>query len=217
MLQFVNLNFFRQLSVNLEFRRNKLFVSLHDVWKTQEWSEGTRVKLFGSWPVDVHAVSVTVVYYVSARVHWVKGATDQSTHIWTMLLLGTVFVTFLFRTSFIWEVPRALRDCTRSCEFRRNSSSFNQARRIRLSEQLNSWARFLLTLPSMFLETCVICSSLIVETFVLRDKLFLGCFFWLSLDCRYFPFVSKSNHLNAGFKTEFTLLAYLPGEKEPTS
>ena len=117
-----------------------------------------------------------------------------------------------FRTSFFWEVPRALRDCTRSFEFRRNSSSFNQARRIRLSEQLNSWARFLLTLPSMFLETCVICSSLIVETFVLRDKLFLGCFFWLSLDCRYFPFVSKSNHLNASFKTEFTLLAYLPGE-----
>ena len=46
---------------------------------------------------------------------------------------------------------------------------------------LNPWDSFLLTLPSISSETCVIYSSLILGTGVFRDWPFLGCFSHVSL------------------------------------
>ena len=46
---------------------------------------------------------------------------------------------------------------------------------------LNSWHSFLLTLPSIFSETCVVYSSLILGTDVFRDWPFLGFSFRVSL------------------------------------
>ena len=45
---------------------------------------------------------------------------------------------------------------------------------MRDSVRLNSWDSFLLTLPSISSETCVIYSSLILGTDVFRDWPFLG-------------------------------------------
>ena len=46
---------------------------------------------------------------------------------------------------------------------------------MRDSVLLNSWDSFLVTLPSVSWETCVIYSSLILRTDVFRDWPFLGC------------------------------------------
>ena len=52
---------------------------------------------------------------------------------------------------------------------------------MRDSVLLNSWDSFLVTLPSTSSETCVIYSSLILGTDVLRDWPFLGCSSCVSL------------------------------------
>ena len=52
---------------------------------------------------------------------------------------------------------------------------FRQSTIMRDSVLLNSWNSFLLTLPSIYWETCVICSSLILGTDVIRDWPFPGC------------------------------------------
>ena len=52
---------------------------------------------------------------------------------------------------------------------------------MRDSVLLNSWDSFLLTLPSISSETCVVYSSLILGTDVFRDWPFLGCSSCVSL------------------------------------
>ena len=52
---------------------------------------------------------------------------------------------------------------------------------MRDSVLLNSWVSFLVTLPSISLETCVIYCSLVLGTDVFRDSPFLGCSSCLSL------------------------------------
>ena len=52
---------------------------------------------------------------------------------------------------------------------------------MRDSVQLSSWDSFLLTLPSISSETCLIYSSLILGTDVFRDWTFLGCSSCVSL------------------------------------
>ena len=80
------------------------------------------------------------------------------------------FSTFVFR-----NVPATVRDCVRICGFKRNSSNLDRAHKMRDSVLLNSWDSFLVTLPSICSETCVIYSSLILGTDVFRDWPFLRC------------------------------------------
>ena len=79
------------------------------------------------------------------------------------------------------DVPGTATEEVRTCGFRRNSSSFDRAPKIRDSVLLNSFESFLVTLPSISSETCVIYSSLILGTDVFRDWLFLGCSSCVSL------------------------------------
>ena len=60
------------------------------------------------------------------------------------------------------------------CWFERNSSKLDRASDMRDSIRLNSWDSFLVILPSISSETCVIYSSLILGTDVFRDWPFLG-------------------------------------------
>ena len=58
--------------------------------------------------------------------------------------------------------------------FRRNSSKLDRVHKMRDSVLLYSWDSFLVTLPSISSESCVIYSSLILGTDVFRDWPFLG-------------------------------------------
>ena len=86
------------------------------------------------------------------------------------------FSTFVFR-----NVPGTVSECVRIYWFKRNSSNLDRAPKMRDSVLLNSWDSFLLTLPSISSETCVIFSSLIQGTDVFRDWPFLGCSSCVSL------------------------------------
>ena len=86
------------------------------------------------------------------------------------------FSTFVFR-----NVPGTVPECVRICGFKRSSSNLDRAPKKRDSALLNSWDSFLVTLPSIFSETCVIYSSLIQGTDVFRDWPFLGCSSCVSL------------------------------------
>ena len=79
------------------------------------------------------------------------------------------FSTFVFR-----NVPGTVSECVVICGFKRNSSNLDRAPKMRDFVLLNSWDSFLVTLPSISSETCVIYSSLILGTDVFRDWPFLG-------------------------------------------
>ena len=79
------------------------------------------------------------------------------------------FSTFVFR-----NVPGTVPECVVICWFKRNSSNLDRAPKMRDSVRLNSWDSFLVTLPLICSETCVIYSSLILGTDVFRDWPFLG-------------------------------------------
>ena len=86
------------------------------------------------------------------------------------------FSTFVFR-----NVPGTVPECVRICGFKRISSNLDRAPKMRDSVPRNSWDSFLLILPSISSETCVIYSSLILGTDVFRDWPFLGCSSCVSL------------------------------------
>ena len=86
------------------------------------------------------------------------------------------FSTFVFR-----NVPGTVPECVRICGFKRNSSNLDRAPKMRDSVLLNSWDNFLVTLPLISSETCVIYSSLILGTDVFRDWPFLECSSCVSL------------------------------------
>ena len=86
------------------------------------------------------------------------------------------FSTFVFR-----NVPGTVWKSVCICWFERNSSNLVRAPKMRDSVLLNSWDSFLLILPSISSETCVIYSSLILGTDVFRDWPFLGFFSCVSL------------------------------------
>ena len=91
---------------------------------------------------------------------------------WGSLWESSSFVpwlsTFVFR-----NVSGTVLECVRICWFRRNSSNLDRAPKMRDSVLLNSWDSFLVTLPSISSESCVIYSSLILGTDVFRDWPFL--------------------------------------------
>ena len=86
------------------------------------------------------------------------------------------FSTFVFR-----NVPGTVPECVVICWFKRNSSNLDRAPKMRDSVRLNSWDSFLLTLPSVSSETCLIYSSLILGMDVFRDWPFLGWSFCVYL------------------------------------
>ena len=92
---------------------------------------------------------------------------------WGSLWESSSFVPW-FPTFVIRNVPGTVSECALICWFRRNSSNLDRAPKMRDSVWLNSWDSFLLTLPSISSESCVIYSSLILGTDVFRDWPFLG-------------------------------------------
>ena len=86
------------------------------------------------------------------------------------------FSTFMFR-----NVPGTVPEWVRICGFKKNSSNLYRAPKMRDYVLRNSWDWFLVTLPLISSETCVIYSSLILGTDVFRDWPFLGCFSCVSL------------------------------------
>ena len=90
--------------------------------------------------------------------------------------LVSSFPTFVFR-----NVPGTVPECVRICGFSRQSSNLGRAPKMRDTVLLNSWVSFLVTLPSISSETCVIYSSLIPGTNVFCDWPFLGCSSCVSL------------------------------------
>ena len=96
--------------------------------------------------------------------------------LWELPSFVPWFSTFVFL-----GVPGTVPECVRICWFKRNSFNLDRAPKIWDSVRLNSWDSFLVTLPSISSETCVICSSLIVGTDVFRDWPFLGCSSCVSL------------------------------------
>ena len=93
---------------------------------------------------------------------------DEDRSSWERSSFGSWFYTILFR-----KVPGTVPECVRICGFRRNSSNLDRASNMRDFVLLNSWGSFLVTLPSISSETCVIFSSLILGTDVFRDWSFL--------------------------------------------
>ena len=81
------------------------------------------------------------------------------------------FSTFVFR-----NVPGTVPECVRICGFKRISYNLERAHKMRDSVLLNSWDSFLVSLPSISSETCVIYSSLILGKDVFRDWPFLWMF-----------------------------------------
>ena len=86
-----------------------------------------------------------------------------------VVLIRSLVFTFVFR-----NVPGTVLECVCICWFQRNSSNLDRASEMRDSIRLNSWDSFLVILPSISSETCVIYSSLILGTDVFRDWPFLG-------------------------------------------
>ena len=86
------------------------------------------------------------------------------------------FSTFVFRS-----VHGTVLEGVCICWFERNSSNSVRAPKMRDSVLLNSWDSFLVTLPSISSESCVIDSSLILGTDVFRDWPLLGCSSCVSL------------------------------------
>ena len=93
---------------------------------------------------------------------------------WGPLWESPSFVPW-FSTFVFWNVPGTVPECVRICGFKRNSPNLDRAPKKRDSVLLNSWYSFLVTLPSISSETCVIYLSLILGTDVFRDWTFLGC------------------------------------------
>ena len=91
----------------------------------------------------------------------------------------------------------------------KNSSKFDQVPCIRLSVLLNSYDKFLITCLSISFKSCVIYSSLVLGTFLSRNKLLLGCSSWPSSlrVAKFFLFLSVATWRKknwAAFKTEST-------------
>ena len=97
------------------------------------------------------------------------------------ITLGVVLIRSLFSTFVFRNVPGTVPECARICWFKRNSSNLERVPKMRDSVLLNTWDNFLVTLPSISSETCVIYSSLILGTDVFRDWPFLGCSSCVSL------------------------------------
>ena len=116
---------------------------------------------------------VTMSQHSSRSEFWVVWPQKMPASGWGSLWESSSFVpwfsTFVFR-----NVPGTVSECVVICGFKRNSSNLDRAPKMRDFVLLNSWDSFLVTLPPISSETCVIYSSLILGTDVFRDWPFLG-------------------------------------------
>ena len=99
-----------------------------------------------------------------------ENSTSRWGSLWDRSPVGSQFPKSLFR-----DVHGIVPESVRTCGFERNSSDLDRAPKMQNSLLQNSWDSFLVSLPSIFSETCVIYSSVIPGTDVFRDWLFLGC------------------------------------------
>ena len=111
--------------------------------------QSSRSEFWAFWPQKMPASGWGSLWELSSFVPW--------------------FSAFVFR-----NVPGTVSECVVICWFKRNSSNLDRASEMRDSILLNSWDSFLVTLPSISSESCVISSSLILGTDVFRDWPFLG-------------------------------------------
>ena len=119
--------------------------------------------------------SVAVRGLIRVWVNWSAGPIDRELHFpmgefWERSPLGSRFSTSLFR-----DVPETVLSSVRTRGFKKNSSNLNRPPKIRDSVLLNSWDIFVVILPSISSETCVMSSSVIPGTNMHCDWPFVGC------------------------------------------
>ena len=118
-------------------------------------------------------------------VNWIAGLRENSTSgwvpLWERFPIGSWFSTSVFR-----NVPGTVPESVRNCVLHKNSSNSDRAPKMRDSVLLKSKDSFLMILPSISSETCVMYSSAIAGSDVFRDWLFLGC-----SSCVYLETVAK--------------------------
>ena len=123
-----------------------------------------------------------------------EGPTSGWESSWERSSFGSWFSTFVFR-----NVPGTVPECVRICGFKRNSSKLDRAPKLRDSVLVHSWDSFLVTLPSISSETCVIYSSLNSSnkrvSWLAVPRMFLLCF---SCNSCQISFVSQCCHLFEG-------------------
>ena len=107
---------------------------------------------------------------------------DRGLHLSRGIILGTIPSWFLGFHVRVLGCPGTVPESVRICGFKKKSSKLDRARKMRGSVLLISWDNFVLTLPSISSETCVLYSSLILGTDVFRDSPFRGCSFYVSLE-----------------------------------
>ena len=119
---------------------------------------------------------------------------------WWSLWESSSFVPW-FSTPVFRNVPGTVLECVVICWLKTNSSNLDRAPKMRDSVRPNSWDSFLVTLPSIVSENCVIYSSLILGTDVFRDWPFLeisSCVSLVTCNGRQLSFVSQRCHLFEG-------------------
>ena len=144
------------------------------MWGCWQISSVAPVTMWG--PLVVCSITPVIVSWaspVSESIEWRDWQTEGPTSGWGSLWDSSSFVPW-FSTSVFRNVPGTVPECVRICWFKRNSSNLDRVPKMRDCVLLNSWDSFLVTLPSISSETCVIYSSLILGTDVFRDWLFLG-------------------------------------------
>ena len=90
--------------------------------------------------------------------------------LWERSPVGSRFSRSLFR-----DASGTVSESVRACGFKRNSSNLERGLKIRDSVLSNSWDSFLVTLPSISSETCVIYSSVTPGVDAFCEWLFLEC------------------------------------------
>ena len=142
------------------------------------------------------------------------GLTEGGSHFRMKIILGTILICFWFSTFVFWNVPGTVPECVRISGFKKNSSNLDRAPKMRDYVLLNSWDSFLVTLPSISSESCVICSWLMLGTDVFRDWPFQGCSFCVSLAtaANFRLFLNVAIFLKGTFyavmKTELVFICY---------
>ena len=135
------------------------------------------------WSYWVYYVGISrflLSQHSSKSEFWVVWPQKMPASGWGSLWEPSSFVPW-FSTFVFQNVPGTVSECVRICWFKRNSSNLDRVPKKRDSVLLNSWDSFLVTLPSISSETCVIYSSLILGTDVFHDWPFLGFSSWVSL------------------------------------
>ena len=128
------------------------------IWNTDTWRKMELLREVSSWFEPAEELAWQTENSTSGK----RSFKEQSP-------VSSRFSESLFR-----DIPGTNPEQVRTCGFRRNSSSFDKAPKIRDSVRLNSWDSFLVTLSSISSDTKVMYSSVIPGTNLFRDWLFLA-------------------------------------------